>query len=452
MKNKIVIDMIHGPLLGNILLFSLPLMASNVLQLLFNAADVVVVGRFAGHASLAAVGSTACVINLFINLLVGIAVGVNVVIARYLGETGHELEISLALHTAILVALAGGIILGIGGIFASGWVLNLIAAPSDVRPLALTYMRVYFVGTPFTMLYNYGAAALRAIGDTRRPLLFLLVSGVLNVILNLIFVISLHMDVGGVALATIISQGISAGLILLCLTQSRNELHFSWRKLRLDRDSLLAMARTGIPAGIQSCLFSLSNVFIQGAINTYDSFVIAGCSAGESIENFLYISMNSFHQACQTFTSQNCGAGRYDRISHIFRTCLLCTVVLGTVQSAAVVAFSRPLISIYNSNPAVIETGSERLWSVALFYVIFGIADVLVGAIRGYGIPLVPVVINLLGTCVFRLIWISLLNTSVVGVKWVYASYPISWLIIAVVLSLYWIRLRRRESAVYKPE
>lgn len=448
MKNKTAIDMTHGPLLGKIFLFSLPLMASNVLQLLFNAADVVVVGRFAGHASLAAVGSTMCIIYLFINLLVGISVGVNVVIARFLGLTGHEREISLALHTAMLVALAGGALLGALGALSAGWMLDLISVPGDVRPLALTYIRIYFVGTPFIMLYNYGAAALRATGDTRRPLLFLLVSGVVNVILNLIFVIFLHMDVAGVALATILSQALSAGLILLCLARCRDEVQFSWKKLCLDRPSLLSMAYIGIPAGIQSCLFSLSNVVIQGAVNSYGSVVIAGCSAAESIENFLYISMNSFHQACQTFTSQNIGAGRYDRISRIVRICLLCTVALGVVQSAAVVALSRPLVSIYNSDPAVIAAGAQRLWIVASAYVIFGIADVLVGAIRGYGIPIAPVVINLLGTCVFRLIWIAVLDVNSVGVEWVYLSYPVSWFIIMAALSLFWFRLRRKEEPV----
>lgn len=288
-------DMTHGPLLGKVLLFSLPLMASNLLQMLFNTADTVVVGRWAGHASLAAVGSTACIINLTVNLLVGISVGVNVVVARYLGETGREAEIGKALHTAMLVGIVGGTALGGVGILASGWMLDLISAPADVRPLALFYIRVYFIGTPFMMVYNYGAAALRAAGDTRRPLLFLTVSGALNVVLNLFFVISLGLDVAGVALATVISQGFSAVLVLVCLIRSRGALHFSFRQLRLDPWSLRAMARVGIPAGVQGCLFSLSNVALQGAINSYDSIVVAGYSAGASIENFLYISMNAFH-------------------------------------------------------------------------------------------------------------------------------------------------------------
>lgn len=447
MKSSGAMDMTHGPLLGKILLFSLPLMASNLLQLLFNTADIIVVGRWAGHASLAAVGSTACIINLVINLLVGISVGVNVVVARYLGETGRDEEISKALHTALLVGIAGGTLLGLGGILASDWMLDLIAAPADVRPLALVYIRIYFIGTPFMMVYNYGAAALRAEGDTRRPLVFLSVSGVLNVVLNLFFVITLRMGVAGVALATVISQGISAGLILVCLALSKGELHFSFRRLKLDSWSLKAMARVGIPAGIQSCLFSLSNVALQGAINSYDSIVVAGYSAGASIENFLYISMNAFHHACQTFTSQNLGARQHQRIFQTVRLCLLCTLVLGILQSAAVSAFARPLVNIYNSDPAVIQAGAERVWTVVPFYVIFGIGDVLVGAIRGCGSPVVPVVVNLLACCVLRLLWVHFLDTSVVGVAWVYASYPVSWAVLLLALSAFWLCRRRKIRA-----
>lgn len=451
MKKQMTIDMTHGPLLGKILLFSLPLMASNILQLLFNATDIIVVGRFAGNTALAAVGSTVSLINLFIQLLAGLAVGVNVLIARYLGLGGQEKEISRALHTAMAVAAAGGAVLALIGILASGWALNCMGVPDDVRPLALVYMRIYLVGTPFAAVYNYGAAALRAKGDTRRPLLFLLISGAVNLVLNLFFVIALRLDVSGVGWATVISQALSAALILRYLTNTPGELHFCWRRLTFDKRSLVDMARIGIPAGVQATLFSLSNVAIQGAINSYGSIIMAGCSAAASIENFLYFSMNSFHQAGQTFISQNVGAGRYDRVGHILRTCVLCTIVVGVAQSALTVLFSPQLISIYNSDPAIIQVGVERLWTVASCYTIFGVADVFVGAIRGYGIPLVPVVINLLGTCVFRLIWVGLLDTSRVGVTWVYLSYPISWALIGVALAAYWIYLRRREHKQRQP-
>ncbi len=445
MKNGTTIDMTHGPLLGKILLFSLPLMASNVLQLLFNAADIVVVGRFAGHESLAAVGSTVSVIYLFVNLLIGLSVGVNVVIARYLGLTGYEREISRMLHTAVTIALAGGAILGAIGIAVAGWVLDLISVPADVRPLAAIYMRIYFIGTPFNMLYNYGAAALRAKGDTRRPLVFLSISGVINIVLNLIFVIQFEMNVVGVALATIISEAISAFLVMRCLSHAEDELHFSLKKLCIDKQSAIDMARIGIPAGIQSCLFNFANVSIQGAINSYDSIIMAGSSAAENIENLLYSSMNAFHHACQTFTSQNIGAGRYDRIGRIVRTCLVCVFVVGVAQSALAVIFAEPLISIYNSDPAVIAAGAWRLVIIAAPYAIFGMADVLVGAIRGYGVPIAPVIINLLGTCGFRLLWIYFLDTSAVGVEWVYFAFPISWTLVWISLILFWIHLWRRD-------
>lgn len=443
MKSKISIDMTRGPLLGKILLFSLPLMASNILQLLFNAADVVIVGRFAGHASLAAVGSTTSVISLFTTLLVGLSVGVNVLIARYIGVGKCQKEISLALHTAIALALISGVLLGVSGILAAEWMLNVIAVPEDVYGLALLYVRLYFLGTPAVMLYNYGAAALRATGDTRRPLLFLLVSGVVNVVLNMCFVIIWQMDVAGVALATVISHYLSAALVLLCLCRAQ-DVPLSWRKLCLDRQSLVQMARVGIPAGVQNCLFSLSNVAIQSAINSYSSEIIAGCSAAASIESFLYVSMNAFHHACQTFASQNMGAGRHERIGPAVRICLLCTVILGLCQSTIVALFSHRLVSIYNQDPAVIQAGAERLMLVGTLYVIYGVADVLIGAIRGCGVPVAPVVINLLGTCVFRFVWVALLDTSVMGVEWVNLSYPASWLVITIALTVFWCRMRRK--------
>ncbi len=443
MKSKISIDMTRGPLLGKILLFSLPLMASNILQLLFNAADVVIVGRFAGHASLAAVGSTTSVISLFTTLLVGLSVGVNVLIARYIGVGKCQKEISLALHTAIALALISAVLLGVSGILAAEWMLNVITVPEDVYGLALLYVRLYFLGTPAVMLYNYGAAALRATGDTRRPLLFLLVSGVVNVVLNMCFVIIWQMDVAGVALATVISHYLSAALVLLCLCRAQ-DVPLSWRKLCLDRQSLVQMARVGIPAGVQNCLFSLSNVAIQSAINSYSSEIIAGCSAAASIESFLYVSMNAFHHACQTFASQNMGAGRHERIGPAVRICLLCTVILGLCQSTIVALFSHRLVSIYNQDPAVIQAGAERLMLVGTLYVIYGVADVLIGAIRGCGVPVAPVVINLLGTCVFRFVWVALLDTSVMGVEWVNLSYPASWLVITIALTVFWCRMRRK--------
>lgn len=439
-------DMTSGPILGKILLFAIPLMASNVLQILFNSMDIVVVGRYAGYNSLAAVGSTASIVNLFTNLLIGFSVGVNVIVARYFGQGSHEREISQVVHTAVLLAIVGGAALGVVGITAAPWMLRMMDTPEETFYLTLLYLRIYFIGTPAVMLYNYGAAALRAQGDTQRPLAYLTASGVLNLILNLIFVICFHMDVAGVALATIISQSLSALLVVRCLCRTEGALHLSLRELRMDRKSLKSIAYVGIPAGFQGCLFSLSNVVIQGAVNSYGSIVMAGSSAAYNIENFIYVSMNAFHNACQTFISQNVGAGRYERISPILRRCLACQMTLGAAMCAFALVFDRQLIGIYNSDPAVIDAGCQRLTILVTIYIIFGMADVLTGAIRGYGVPIAPVIINLLGTCVFRVLWINLLDTSTMSVAYVYASYPMSWSITFVALSVCWLWLRHREK------
>lgn len=444
MKDKHAIDMTHGPLLGKILRFSLPLMAANLLQLLFNAADVVVVGQFAGSESLAAVSSTTCVIYLVTNLMIGIAVGVNVLLAHYIGLGGHEKEISRAIHTAVSVAVLGGIVFAVIGIASSNWMLGVMSVPENVRPLARVYLRIYYLGTPFLLLYNYGNAALRAKGDTRDPLIFMIVSGCINIVLNLVFVICFHLNVVGVGAATVISQIVSAALILICLGRSQDAFHFSWRKLCLDKRCLYTMARIGIPSGVQACLFSLSNVVIQGAINLFGSAVIAGVGAAESIEGLLYTSMNTFHQACQTFISQNLGAKQYQRVNRVIRTCLLCTLVLGITQSALTCVFAHQLISIYNTDPAVVAAGAERLWIVASVYVIFGLADVLVGGIRGCGMSIAPMLINLLGTCVLRLVWVAVLDVQAAGVEMVYLSYPFTWAVILIAFGAFWLRLRKK--------
>lgn len=455
MKKKNSIDMVHGPLLGKILLFSFPLMATNILQMLFNAADMVIVGRYAGYESLAAVGSTTFVVSLFVNTLVSLSVGVNVVIARYIGLSNREQEVSRALHTAITVALIGGVFMCALGLLASEWMLQVTNTPLDVRPLALIYIRIYFLGTPLTMIYNFGAAAMRASGDTRRPLLYLSISGALNVLLNLLFVIVLQMNVAGVALATVISQGVSAALILGDMMRAKDMLHFSPRELCIDKGLLREMAYIGVPAGLQSSMFSLSNIVIQSAVNAYGSVVIAGYSAATSVEGFLVLSMNAFTQACQTFVSQNYGAGNRERIGRIVRICLLCILVVGILQSALSLVFAHPLIGIYNNDAAIIEAGVYHLYLVATFYVIYGIADGLMGAVRGCGVSIAPVVINLLGTCLFRLIWIALLDTSAVGVGWVYVSFPISWVLITVFLvalwAVVWKKLRHKLPVPAQP-
>ena len=447
MKTNRSLDMTQGPLLGNILLFSLPLMATNILQLLFNATDMAVVGRFAGHTSLAAVGSSVSAIAMVVNFIVGLSVGISVVIARYLGMGGHERQISRVLHTAISIALIFGTMLGLVGIACSNWMMDFMSMPDDVRPLALLYVRIYLLGTPFAALYNYGAAALRAKGDTRRPLFFLVLSGLLNLGLNLIFVIVFKWDVVGVAIATITSQLFSAGLILRSLARSTDELHFSWKCLCIDMDCLRDMARIGIPSGIQACVYSFANLMIQGSINSYGSIVMAGCSAAMNIENLLYLSMNAFHQTCQTFVSQNIGAGRQERVGQVVRTCLLSTVVLGVIQSTFIVTFSHEVLSIYNQDPAVIQAGVERVIVVSSLYTLWGLSDVLMGAMLGYGNAMAPMLINLFGAFVLRLVWVLMLDTSTTDIFWLHLSFPVTWVIILTTLTIYWRRLQRKNTA-----
>lgn len=442
---KYSIDMVHGPLLGKILLFSLPLIASNILQMLFNAADNIVVGRFVGYVSLAAVGSTATLIALVVNILIGLSTGVNVVVARYLGSSAHEDKISRSVHTAMTLAMGGGVVFGLLGIACSNLLLAICAVPEDVRPLALVYLRIYFIGTPFLAVYNYGASILRASGDTRRPLIFMLVSGVLNVILNLIFVVVFNLDVAGVAWATVISEGLSAFLIVNYLLKENNALRFSWKKLHIDINELKAISNVGIPTALQSILFCVANIAIQSNINAYGSVVIAGVSAASNIENFVYIGMNAFRQACQTFVSQNLGAGEENRVGRVVELCLLCTLVIGLLESLIIIIFESQLISFFNTDPEVIQQGCLRLNIVVSLYVLYGFCDILMGGFLGYGISLSPMIINLICTCAFRLLWLSQLDTSKVSVAWVHASFPASWVFLLVVLAVYWVTMRHKR-------
>lgn len=463
MKSQ-TMDMTHGSLADKLIFFVLPLIAANMLQLLFNAADVIVVGRFAGSLSLAAVGSTTSAIFLFINVLMGLSVGVNVMVARYLGMaeisgtdsrkglfdpdrlTGSARMISRTVHTAVSVGIIGGIGVGLLGILASGPVLRLMSVPENVFPLARLYMQIYFAGTAFNMLYNYGAAALRAQGDTQRPLFYLTISGILNVLLNLFFVIVLKMNVAGVALATISSQAVSAFLVLRCLAKMDSPLRLSIKKLCIDLPILLDMARIGVPAGLQMCLFSVANMTVQGAINSYGDIIMAGASASTSIEGFMYAAMNALHQASQTFTSQNVGAGKYDRVDRVVRTCLLYTFVTAGFIAGIMYFFRYPLLRIYNTDPAVVEAGVTRLVIMVVPYFLYGMADVFVGAIRGTGHALSPVISTLLCTCLLRILWTLWLDTGRFGVEWVYYSFPVTWFLLLIVVAAIWHMVRRKAG------
>ena len=437
------IDMVNGPLFGKIMRFGLPLILTNLLQLLFNAADIAVAGHFAGEDSLAAVGATGSLVFLVINILIGISVGVNVVVARYYILRDTTDSLSRAIHTAIFVAIIGGIIFAIIGFGISGFMLKAISVPKKIYPLSLIYMRIFFIGLPFNMVYNYGNAILRARGDTTRPLFYLLISGTTNVILNLIFVIVFGMGVAGVAIATDLSNVLSAFLIIRFLVKSEDEFHLDLRKLKMDWPMFRSMAQIGVPAGIQSSMFSISNAVIQSAINSYGPLVMAACSAATSLDNFVYIGMNAFHQAAQTFTSQNLAAEKRDRVIKIVRACLLCTTIVGGIMCLIEYFFAPFLMSIYNSNPDVIAIGVRRIHIVIVAYLIFGYGDVLVGAIRGHGISLAPMIINLLATCVFRIIWMSLLDTPRVSMDYVFLCYPVSWTVLFAALLVLWIYIRK---------
>ena len=400
------LDMCHGSLADKILLFALPLMASSMLQLLFNAADVIVVGQFAGKESLAAVGSTTSLINLLIALFVGLSVGANVVVARNLGGQRPKI-VSRAVHTSILLALVCGVILGIFGFVMAHQLLVWMSSPEDVIDLSTTYLRIYFLGMPATLAYNFGAAILRAQGDTKRPLYYLIVAGIVNVILNLFTVLVLHMDVAGVATATTISQYISAGLILRCLSKEEGPLRLDLKQLKMDKVILGHILQIGLPAGFQGIVFSLSNVLIQSSINSFGSTVVAGSAASSNI-----------------------------------------VILTGLVLGNLAYFFGHPLVSIYNSDEAVIQQGIIRLGYIARTYALCGIMDTMVGSLRGLGYSIVPMVVSLIGACGLRIVWIFTIFQMDRTPENLYISYPISWIVTGAVHILYFLYVRKKAFAL----
>lgn len=426
MRKNYEMDMCHGPLFGKLLRFAVPLMLSSVLQLLFNAADVIVVGQFSGNQALAAVGSTSSLISLLVNLFIGLSVGANVMVARYYGA-GDRDHLSQTTHTAILTALAGGTFLIFVGIALSRPVLELMGTPPDVIDQSILYMRIYFLGMPFFVVYNFGAAILRAVGDTRRPLYFLIVAGIINVIFNLFFVIVFKLGVAGVAIATVISQIISAVLVLLCLTRADGIYRVNLKALHIYRDKLWSMLRIGLPAGLQSVVVNLSNVLIQSSVNSFGSLAMAGHTAASNVENFLYVSVNAVSQTALSFTSQNMGARLYKRVDEVLKKCLLIVVCLGFTMGWLMFLCGRPLLHIFSPDPEVVEYGMIRMAILGIPYAICGLMDVLPGALRGIGSSLMPTIISLTGTCLFRVFWIYTIFRAAPSLEILYLSYPISW-------------------------
>ncbi len=427
---KYEIDMIHGPLLGKILLFTLPLMASSILQLLFNAADIIVVGRYAGSDALAAVGSTGALINLLTNMFIGFSVGANVLVARYYGA-GKPDEVSDTVHTSVMLSIIGGVLLAVIGIIFAAPLLELMGTPENVLPLAALYVRIYFAGMPVILLYNYGSAILRAIGDTKRPLYYLAVAGVLNIILNLIFVIVFQLSVAGVALATIISQTLSAVLVIRCLMHTEGGCHLDLRRLKIHSHKLWKILQLGLPAGLQGSIFSLSNVLIQSSVNSFGAIAMAGNSAAANIEGFTYVAMNAFYQAAITFVSQNMGAMEFKRIKRIAWQCLACVTVTGLLLGNLSFFFGHQLLGIYSDEAEVIQYGIYRMEVIATTYFLCGIMDVCVGCLRGIGYSFLPMVVSLLGACGFRILWIFTIFRGHHDLHTLYISYPISWAITA---------------------
>ncbi len=441
------IDMTNGPLLGKIVQFAIPLALSSMLQLLFNAADVIVVGQFAGSTALAAVGSTGALVNLLVNVFMGVSIGANVMVARARGAGDYK-AVHETVHCAMLISVILGAIVAVLGFCVSGFALGLMGSPADVKPLATLYLRIYFLGMPFNLVYNFGAAILRAIGDTKRPLYILSVAGVANVVLNLILVIVFHMGVAGVAIATVFSQIISAVLVVMCLLQAEGAYKLYPSDLRIHKDKLMGMIRIGLPAGIQGSLFSISNVIIQSTVNSFGSIVVAGNAAAANIEGFIYVCMNSLYQGAITFTSQNLGAGKFDRIRRTFLICTLMVMVIGFVLSMSVYAAGPILLKIYASGTpeeikAIIEYGMIRLSYVCLTYLICGMMDVSCGALRGLGKGMVPMVVSLLGACGLRILWVFTLFAAKPTLDMLYLSYPVSWVVTWAVHTLCYLVIRR---------
>ena len=447
--NKYEIDMCNGTIMDKLISFSLPLMLSGILQLLFNAVDIVVVGRFTGSQALAAVGSTTALINLFINLFIGVSLGANVLAARYYAA-GKQKEMSETVHTAMLFALISGCVMVLAGLFFSRGALELMDTPDDVIGQAALYMKIYFMGMPFFMLYNYGAAILRAVGDTKRPLLFLVISGAANAALKLHLVMDVSMGVERVAVATVISQCLCCVMVLSCLIRTESSYQLSLKKLRIRPAYLLQIFQVGIPAGIQSTVITFSNVLLQSSVNSFGSTAMAGYTAANNIFGFLYTSINSVSQACMSFTSQNYGAGKKKRMDLVLRDCLILTVVIGLLMGGGAYLFGPELLHIYTSDEAVIACGMEILLYTTVTYFLCGIMDLIPGALRGMGRSAVPMLLSVIGTVGTRIIWIYLIFPAHRSLAVLFISYPVSWLATIIMQAACFFFVRRNVHSKMK--
>lgn len=444
-------SILEGPLFGNIILYTIPIILTSVLQLLFNAADLVIVGRFCGSLSVAAVGATTYVTNLLVNFFVGLSVGVAVTVAHSIG--GHQDEdIYRTVHTALPMALVCGVILTTIGLTCSETFLRWMDTPESVLPLSAVYMKICFSGVTFTVVYNFCAAILRAAGDTRSPLIFLTLAGVLNVLMNLVFVCVLRMNVAGVALATTLSQGISAALVVMALVRRTDVCHLELKQIRFYGAQIRKIILIGLPAGAQNSLFSISNVLVQSSMNTFGDVFVSGAAAAANIEGFMYAIVNSFHQSAVSFIGQNAGARQYDRVKKILWICFASVTVTGIAVSASVCIFGRQLLSFYiTDSPEAIEYGLFRFYSVASLYFLYGMMDVSAGAMRGMGASVTPMIISLLGACGFRILWIMTVFPHLATPGGLFLCYPISWVITLIAqMSAFWIIYRKHTLQLQK--
>ena len=426
--NKYEIDMCNGTIMDKLVSFSLPLMLSSILQLMFNAVDIIVVGRFSSSQALAAVGATTALINIFTNLFIGISLGANVLAARYFAA-GRDKEMSESVHTAITLALISGVIMAFVGVAMSRTALELMATPGDVINLSAVYMRIYFMGMPFFMLYNYGAAILRAVGDTKRPLVFLIAAGLTNVVLDLLLVIVIPLGVAGVAIGTVASQMISSILVLRCLYKSEGSYQLRFSKLKIRWVYLKRIFQVGIPAGIQSTVINFSNALLQSSVNSFGSTAMAGYTAANNILGFLYAAVNAVTQACMSFTSQNYSVGKQKRMDRVLLDCMLLSAGVSAVIGVGAYVFGSQILRIYNTEPEVIQCGLEILSITTVPYFLCGIMDLIPGALRGMGHSAVPMVLSVIGTVGTRIVWIYGFFPQHRSLHFLFISYPGSWII-----------------------
>ena len=439
-------NMLEGPLFGGVIAYTIPVMLSGILQLLFNAADLIIVGKFCGSVSVGAVGATGSLTALIVNLFVGLSVGAGVAVAHGIGSRDEQ-QVREAVHTAVPLALIGGAILTVAGVTLSEPLLILMGTPENTLPLSVVYMEIYFLGITFTVGYNFCAAILRAAGDTRSPLIFLTLSGVINVVLNVFFVTVFHMNVAGVALATIISQGIAATLSTVALMRRKDACQLQLRRMRIHKRVLKKIVRIGLPAGIQSSLFAISNVMIQSSVNSFGDIFVSGNAAAGNLEGFLYVALNSFHQTTVNYVGQNVGARQYRRANNTVWLCQGCVIVTGIAIGMFLNAFGETLLGFYISDSAeAIACGLTRFRYVAIPYFIFGLLEVSTGALRGYGRSLGPMLVSVLGICGIRLLWVFAVFPipAFHSPKWLYLSYPISWIITLTVQMILFFRVRNQ--------